>query len=176
MKCRAWDGITDILSLHYLNILTFYMMLTVSSNVNIHWQRLSVQLWAHWNPPSPWYEGRPHHRENFPTLSNSRLVWILLRLLWFDQWRKHKGDRADGLKSPPNDANIWRETRFSVSTAMHDPKQFFKRPWFFGLRNPRPTARQMSARPTELTRRHLIQCSCIQYFKDRLPAWRVTHM
>ena len=130
MKCCAWDGITDILSLHYLNILTFYMMLTVSSNVNIHWQRLSVQLWVHWNPPSPWYEGRPHHRENFPTLSNSRLVWILLRLLWFDQWRKHKGDKADGLKSPPNDANIWRETRFSVSTAMHDPKQFFKRPWF----------------------------------------------
>ena len=127
MKCRGWDGITDILSFISLNILTFYMMLTVSSNVNIHWQPLS---WAHWNPPSPWYEGRPHHRENFPTLSNSRLVWILLRLLRFDQWRKDKGDKADGLKSPPNDANIWRETRFSVSTAMHDLDSFFKRPWF----------------------------------------------
>ena len=76
-------------------------------------------------PTQPMIWGRPHHRENFPTLSNSRLVWILLRLLRFDQWRKHKGDKADGLKSPPNDANIWRETRFSVTTAMHDPKQFF---------------------------------------------------
>ena len=81
-------------------------------------------------PTQPMIWGRPHHRENFPTLSNSRLVWILLRLLRFDQWRKHKGGKADGLKSPPNDANIWKETRFSVATAMHDPKQFFKRPWF----------------------------------------------
>lgn len=114
-------------------------------------------------PTQPMIWGRPHHRENFPTLSNSRLVWILLRLLRFDQWRKHKGDKADGLKSPPNDANIWKETRFSVATAMHDPKQFFLKTLVFGQRNPQPTARQMSARPTELTRRHLIQCSCIQY-------------
>lgn len=164
MKCRGWDGITDILSLHYLIILTFYMMLTVSSNVNIHWQPLSVQLYmSSLKPTQPMIWGRPHHRENFPTLSNSRLVWILLRLLRFDQWRKHKGDKADGLKSPPNDANIWKETRFSVATAMHDPKQFFLKTLVFGQRNPQPTARQMSARPTELTRRHLIQCSCIQY-------------
>ena len=114
-------------------------------------------------PTQPMIWGRPHHRENFPTLSNSRLVWILLRLLRFDQWRKHKGDKADGLKSPPNDANIWKETRFSVATAMHDPKQFFLKTLVFGQRNPQPTARQMSARPTELTSRHLIQCSCIQY-------------
>ena len=130
MKCLGSNGITDVPSLQYLNILTLYIKLTVRSNVNIHWQPLSVQLWRHWNPPSPWYEGRPHHLENFPTLSNSRLVWILLRLLRFDQWRKDKGDKADALKSPPNDANIWRETRFSVSTARHDLNSFFKGPWF----------------------------------------------
>ena len=170
MKCRAWDGMTVILSLHYLNILTLYIKLTVSSDVSIqgrHWQPLSVHLWARWNPPSPWYEGRPHHRENFLTLSNSRLVWVLLRLLRFEQWRKDKGEKTDGLKSPANDANFRRETRFSVSTARHDLNSFFKRPWFL-VKDPRTPARQTSALPTELTRRQLIQCWALVFSTKKI--------
>ena len=45
-----------------------------------------------WRLATAW----PYHQENFSILSNKRLVWVIYDpLIWFDQWKKDEGDKAN---------------------------------------------------------------------------------
>jgi len=57
-----------------------------------------------------WSDG-VNKNTNVP-FSFRRVVWVLLRPLWFDHWKRDEGEKeANDLKSSPNDAILWTETR-----------------------------------------------------------------
>ena len=82
----------------------------------------------------------------------------------FSKWKKDKGDKANGLTSPPNDAIILTETRSQITTRMISPD--FKDPGCWSGRglNLWPPARLTGAPPTELARwrssNHLAKIVC----------------
>ena len=75
-----------------------------------------------------WYvKGRPHHLGNF-RYSFPKGVWVVLRPLWFDQRKREERDKANGFKSPPNDAILWTEIMSQITISMVLPA--FLRPWW----------------------------------------------
>ena len=56
-----------------------------------------------------------------------RVVWVLLRPLWFDQWKKDEGDKTNGLTWPPNGRDhrnwdkVWNQSQPDVTSFIKTP-------------------------------------------------------